>query len=480
MHRFLLFFLIQFSFFVNAQDTIIHFSIDTIKGKTGITFDTIVKYDTVYYNGLLLEASFNGNTEDVLQALLKGADANTKTPEGVTPLMFAAQNGFLDIVKILVHNGANVNAIPDDGATALIAATRFNHYEVMDHLIQSGANINLKDRDSVSALLYAAAYGYFIPADLLIFYGADINSCTDDSTNALYVAAFNNNYDVAELLISKGANVNGADKKKWTPLMAAVFKGNTKITEQLIIKGANLNALNIEGYTALAIATEKNYPEIFALLLANGADPNIGVSTISLKKLALHYDSYDIYKQLQKGKAKKEILPFFDNIRFAPAEIIMNTKDFMWGIKAGINDKRYRTTLSFGYNTRFWPNRVLVDKGNNVFFQFRERRSMLYLSAEKAFPVYRFKDIERNVFIDLREAYTYGRYRASTSEPDDKFIFFPSVGYGASNSSAGFKIALGYYKTGVIDESTLHITSGVYFKIPLHKYPSIQKQIKWL
>lgn len=465
---------------VNAQDTIIQFSTDTGKGKTTITFDTIIKYDTAYYNVMLLEAAADSNVENILQALSKGADVNTKTLEGVTPLMFASQNGFLDIVKILVYNRANVNAKPDDGATALIAATRFNHYEIMDYLIQSGADINAKDRDSVSALVYAAAYGYYIPTDLLIFYGADINSCTEDSTNALFMAAFNNNYDVAELLLNKGANINSTDKMKWTPLMAAVYNGNIKVTELLLKKGATLNMTNSEGYTALAIATERKFPEISALLLTNGADPNISVNKVSLKKLALYSDSYEVYNQLKKSNAKIEILPYFNNIQFTASELILNGKDFMWGTKLGINDNHYHTTFSLGIDTRFWTNRVLVDYGNNVFYQFRERRSLFYLGIEKAFPFYQLNDVERSLFIDLREAYTYGKYRASTTKPDDKLIFFPSVGYSASNSIVGFKIAVGYYKTGVIDEIALHITSSVFFKIPLHYYPSLQKRIKWL
>lgn len=472
--KILIFFLIPV--IVNAQDTIIHFS----TGTASITFDTIIKYDSTYYNTMLLKAASDGNTEDILKALTNKANVNTKTPEGVTPLMFAAQNGYLDIVKILIYNGADVNAKPNDGVTALIAATRFNHYEIMDTLIQSGANINVKDIDSVSALLYAAAYGYFVPADLLIFYGADINSCTKDSTNALFMAAFSNNYDIAELLLNKGSDINSTDKTKWTSLMAAVYNGNYKIAELLIKKGAALNKANSDGYTALALAAEKNNSEISALLLANGADPNIAINKVSLKKLALHNDAYDVYKQLIKSPAKKEILPYFDNIQFSVTEFLMNDKDFMWGSKLGISDKRYHTTFSLGIDTRLWSNRVLVDYGDNVFYQFRERRSMCYFGIEKAFPVYRSERTERSIFIDFREAYTYGRYRASTTKPDDKFIFFPSVGYSASNPVIGFKVSLGYFKTGVIDESTLNLTTSMYFKIPVHHYPVLQKQIYWL
>ncbi len=61
----------------------------------------------------LMLASIEGDTAKVLEWIEKGADVNCKSSyEGVTPLMYAAQNGHLETVRILLHHGANENALP--------------------------------------------------------------------------------------------------------------------------------------------------------------------------------------------------------------------------------------------------------------------------------------------------------------------------------------------------------------------------------
>src|SRR5215210_1149441 len=52
----------------------------------------------------------------------KGADANTPSVDGTTPLHWAVHNDNLDLVERLVDAGANVNASNTYGATPLTEA----------------------------------------------------------------------------------------------------------------------------------------------------------------------------------------------------------------------------------------------------------------------------------------------------------------------------------------------------------------------
>src|SRR5262245_20001332 len=62
-------------------------------------------------NDGLLEAARTGNTAHVVALLDKGADVNAKGRYDMTPLMFVASNGHLDVARTLVARGANVNAV---------------------------------------------------------------------------------------------------------------------------------------------------------------------------------------------------------------------------------------------------------------------------------------------------------------------------------------------------------------------------------
>ena len=60
-----------------------------------------------------------------------------KRVEGATPLWFATVQGHLDIVKMLVKRGANVNSKTNTNSTALQAACYHGHYEIVKYLVES-------------------------------------------------------------------------------------------------------------------------------------------------------------------------------------------------------------------------------------------------------------------------------------------------------------------------------------------------------
>lgn len=432
-------------------------------------------------NDLLSEAADKGNVDDVLKLLLKGADVNTKTYEGVTPLMYAAQNGHLEVVKILVYNGANVNARPDDGATALIAATRFNHEDVMNYLIRQGAIPDNKTNDSATALIYAAAYGYFIPADMLVFYHANVNLSAKDGSSPLFIASLFGNKEIVELFLNKRANICAKDSSGWTALHCAVYNNHIDIVKLLFEKGAAVNQKNKNGYTALAIASETGNSEIAEYLLKHGADASLKTNdSVSPFRLALLNNKINILKTLKKNGVKKELMPFFNNIRISPIGFDMNNRDFMYSINAGIHDIRYNIGFNFGYCTRLWANRTLIPLDADTYYQFWETRSLLSFNIEKLINIPTCHNFRQGIFVEAKGIYTYGKYRASITKPDDRFFFSPGIGYTIFHKSVGAKISYEYLDLKIKDLLPHRINIGLFFTIKMKKYLQVHKEINWL
>ena len=73
-----------------------------------------------------------GETAEVQAALANGVDVNQADDEGYSALQAAAENGYLDVVKVLVENGADVTYKGE--YTALQLAEMAGHAEVIAYL----------------------------------------------------------------------------------------------------------------------------------------------------------------------------------------------------------------------------------------------------------------------------------------------------------------------------------------------------------
>ena len=61
--------------------------------------------------------------------------------------MYAAMNGNIEMMKVLIEYGENINETDSSGQTPIFFAARSSNTEAIDFLISQGANVNIKDRD---------------------------------------------------------------------------------------------------------------------------------------------------------------------------------------------------------------------------------------------------------------------------------------------------------------------------------------------
>ena len=134
-------------------------------------------------------ASFNGQLDEVKAALAQGADANFRGKGGVTPLVAAARNGYLDIVKYLVEHGAEVDKRDNvREKSALLAAAFKAHYDVAQYLIEHGADVNAQAVNGWTPLHDAAFVGDFKTVKMLVDHGARLDILNKNGRNALETA----------------------------------------------------------------------------------------------------------------------------------------------------------------------------------------------------------------------------------------------------------------------------------------------------
>jgi len=151
---------------------------------------------------LLFTAARSGYRATVEVLLAAKAKVNAKNRVGDTPLMGAALNGHLDIVRKLRAQGADLDS---RGWTPLIYAATGGHDDVVTYLLDQGANINAQSPNGTTALMMAVREARASTFDLLLRRGADVNHRNENGVSALDWAKRGNETAMVEKLRRAGA-----------------------------------------------------------------------------------------------------------------------------------------------------------------------------------------------------------------------------------------------------------------------------------
>jgi ankyrin repeat protein len=450
-----------------------------------ILAQTIATADTSYFvpwddNYNLLIAVDRADSLSAKLLLGRGANVNATTVDGVTPLMYASENGNLNLLKLLIENGADINKKPYNGATALIVAAKKNYYEIAEYLVSQKAQLNIRDSEGITAVHYAAAYNNFDVMDMLVFYGADKELADNKGNTPLISAAYTNSIEAADLLLQNGALIDAVDNDGFTALMTAIQKGNMDMAYLLIDKGANIHAVNAGGYSALAFAINAKDPELTETLINMGANVNQKTTSgYSILEMARIMGDEEIIDMLQSNDAKASLNPHFNTLSIGPS-FDFNFTDYMNGIQGSILDSRYGIGLNGGFGFRPFANRVLSVVSDNLSYQYWERRYYLYAGVDKKFDFIRNMDKATGPYLGINECFTFGGYRGSDNHPLKKIITAPVAGWYYSNSY--FKTWAGYqyldYKTPEIKPG--RIILGISVNMNITKKRLNNKKIWWL
>jgi ankyrin repeat protein len=188
------------------------------------------------------------------------ANVDSRDNNNWTPLHYAAEKGYAELVNILLHNRASINAESNGKATPLHFAARNGHVKVVEALLSSRAMINVTTQNNNwTPLHYAAKHNHIPIVKALIKHGT-VYDPRDSQGRA--PVQLTNNPEITELL-------NIIDK-----LFNCVREGNLSELIIYLNKGAELNAFNSEEKTLLQLAVEQNHLELASVLLSRCANVN--------------------------------------------------------------------------------------------------------------------------------------------------------------------------------------------------------------
>lgn len=134
-------------------------------------------YSIAHANENLIAAVRYHDRRSLLISLNEGADPDTTNKKHPIPALHnGAQEGFVELVQILVNHHANVNVINKFSPPALHCAAAHNNensVQIIKILLKHNANINLQASNQLTALMRAVVARCPLTIKLLMIAGAD-------------------------------------------------------------------------------------------------------------------------------------------------------------------------------------------------------------------------------------------------------------------------------------------------------------------
>ena len=242
------------------------------RGSTSINDFSVSKYDSFVGNWTPLHlACLKGHPEFVQLLLDHGADIEARDGVQRTPLILSVECRDMRVVHGLVERGADINAQAIRGYTPLLWAARNGFREMVDYLVDLETSI---EPDKLhTAFDMAVSNGMDRLLEVVLQQGFDISELAKHDPDVICYAAAGGSPEILRVLIEVGFNPEHADKDGCRPIHYAAADDKVNVIEFLLSRNVNINARNMMGETAYNMAVKLQSARAADFLKAKGADP---------------------------------------------------------------------------------------------------------------------------------------------------------------------------------------------------------------
>ena len=260
----------------------------------------------------LSDSVTNRNLERVNVLLALGARADRPRSDGVTNIMYCAENGLTDLARTLGSNfcnpnvknsagentfrvavlkkffetaralrdvGADVDALANDGLTVLHLSYKNQIKDVFQFCLDVGCSPNTKNANGMSVLFIAFSKKDDKTAEMMQDkHGGDISSQNKDGDTLAHIALDDEDIDRLKYYLDRKINTEVRNNDGHTIFMSAFLDKDMDVCELLLDRGSNINATDHDGNTCLMLTCLRNKKfsrKMFDFLIAHHCNVSI-------------------------------------------------------------------------------------------------------------------------------------------------------------------------------------------------------------
>lgn len=251
-----------------------HLDVVGLLRKQGFSVDA--NYSKNGASQLFITAAIGDDRLQAAELLLQiGADANYKSPAGLSVLSLATRNGAVRLAELLLKAGANVMDRNSANALAYDLAVIYGHDELIDlliaHMNQVVPAVDRQGDDGTNALMRATIAADVKTIKDLLAAGADASRRDRQGESPLSYAVAHDLDEVVQALRSAGAEKLPGDKViAPQSIVHAGSQGALGTILDLLDSGTPIDLTDDDGDTALTAAAV--HPGVVKVLAKRGAD----------------------------------------------------------------------------------------------------------------------------------------------------------------------------------------------------------------
>ena len=217
-----------------------------------------------------LHSGERGSNVTVKLTLPSGFSVDSRNATGRTPLMNAALNGDVQVVKSIMNRRADPSLMDNRGWNALHLAAQGGDTDIISLIHTHLPNIESKTGEGHTPLMVAAFTGKLHAVKWFLEKGAAVACECNRGWNTLRYAAKGGDTDIISLIHTRLPNIQSKTGEGYTPLMVAAFCGKLHAVKWFLERGANPWAKDNKGEDSFYYASSCD-PDVLDLLKSHVA-----------------------------------------------------------------------------------------------------------------------------------------------------------------------------------------------------------------